>query len=48
MPNVPAIFWMFRIMAGLGFAFIAFFATAFAFSSMRRFDARWFLKLACS
>lgn len=45
-PNVPAIFWMFRIMAGLGFAFIAFFATAFAFSSMRRFDARWFLKLA--
>ena len=46
MPNVPVIFWLFRIMAGIGFAMIAFFATAFAFSTMRRFDVRWFLRLA--
>lgn len=45
-PNVPALFWMFRVMAGLGFFFIAFFATAFAFSVRRRFNARWFLRAA--
>jgi cytochrome d ubiquinol oxidase subunit I len=46
MPNVPALFWMFRAMAGIGFAFIAFFAAAFYFSTVRRFDRRWFLRLA--
>ena len=45
-PNVPAIFWMFRIMAGIGFAMIAFFAIAFFYSTVQRFDARWFLRLA--
>lgn len=45
-PNVPALFWMFRAMAGLGFFFIAFFATAFAFSVRRRFDHKWFLRTA--
>ena len=45
-PNVPALFWMFRLMAGLGFFFIAFFATAFAFSVRRRFNAKWFLRVA--
>ncbi len=45
-PNVPAIFWMFRIMAGIGFAMIAFFAVAFYYSTVRKFDARWFLRLA--
>ncbi len=45
-PNVPALFFMFRIMAGLGFFFIVFFATAFAFSVRRRFDRKWFLRLA--
>ena len=45
-PNVPALFWMFRAMAGLGFFFIAFFATAFAFSVRRRFNAKWFLRVA--
>ncbi|MXP30197.1 cytochrome bd-I ubiquinol oxidase subunit CydA [Porphyrobacter algicida] len=45
-PNVPALFWLFRGMAGLGFAFIAFFAGAFYFSTTRRFDRRWFLRLA--
>lgn len=45
-PNVPVMFWSFRIMAGLGFAFIALFATAFLFSSLGWFDRRWFLWLA--
>ncbi|WP_338468523.1 cytochrome ubiquinol oxidase subunit I [Novosphingobium sp. ZN18A2] len=45
-PNVPALFWLFRGMAGLGFGFIAFFATAFYFSSTRKFNRKWFLKLA--
>nr|WP_311768474.1 cytochrome ubiquinol oxidase subunit I [Sphingomonas kyeonggiensis] len=45
-PNVPAIFWMFRIMAGIGFGMIAFFAVAFYYSTVRKFDARWFLRLA--
>ena len=29
MPNVPPLFWSFRIMVGLGFCFIALFAVAF-------------------
>ena len=45
-PNVPRLFWLFRGMAGIGFAFIAFFAGAFYFSTVRRFDRRWFLRLA--
>ncbi|MEO5865802.1 MAG: cytochrome ubiquinol oxidase subunit I [Sphingomonas sp.] len=45
-PNVPALFWMFRVMAGLGFSFIVFFATAFVLSTRRRFDRRWFLRIA--
>lgn len=45
-PNVPALFWLFRAMAALGFGFIAFFATAFYFSSTRKFNRKWFLKLA--
>jgi cytochrome d ubiquinol oxidase subunit I len=45
-PNVPALFFMFRIMAGLGFFLIVFFATAFAFSVRRRFDRKWFLRTA--
>ncbi|WP_212741980.1 MULTISPECIES: cytochrome ubiquinol oxidase subunit I [unclassified Sphingomonas] len=45
-PNVPAIFWMFRVMAGIGFGMIAFFALAFFYSTVQRFDARWFLRLA--
>ncbi len=45
-PNVPLIFWSFRFMAGLGFFFIALFATAFVLCSLRRFDQRWFLRLA--
>lgn len=36
-PNVPVMFWVFRVMAGLGFFFIAFFAAAFWIASTRRF-----------
>ena len=48
-PDVPVLFWSFRFMASLGFYFIALFAVAFYFASMRRLDRRWFLRLAlCS
>jgi cytochrome d ubiquinol oxidase subunit I len=45
-PNVPALFWMFRGMAGLGFFFIAFFGVALYYANVRRFDRRWFLRTA--
>jgi cytochrome d ubiquinol oxidase subunit I len=46
-PNVPWLFWSFRIMVGIGLFFIAFFAIAFYLSAKRRFDAHpLFLKLA--
>ena len=45
-PNVPVMFWLFRIMAGLGFFFIGFFALAFYCASACGFNQRWFLKLA--
>ncbi len=45
-PDVPVMFWAFRVMAGLGFFFIALFATAFVLCSLRRFDHRWFLRIA--
>jgi cytochrome d ubiquinol oxidase subunit I len=45
-PNVSLMFWSFRIMAMIGFAMIALFATAFILCSLRRYDARWFLRLA--
>jgi len=45
-PNVPLMFWSFRIMAGIGFAMIALFATAFLLCSLRRHESRWFLRLA--
>jgi cytochrome d ubiquinol oxidase subunit I len=45
-PNVPAMFWIFRAMAGLGFFFIAFFATAFVLATRRQFAQRWFLRAA--
>ncbi len=45
-PDVPVMFWAFRAMAGLGFFFIALFATAFALCSLRLFDHRWFLRIA--
>jgi cytochrome d ubiquinol oxidase subunit I len=46
-PNVPVLFWSFRIMVGLGFWFIVLFATAFWLSAKRGFDRhRWFLRAA--
>ena len=45
-PNVPVMFWLFRIMAGLGFFFIGFFVLAFYCASACGFNQRWFLKLA--
>jgi cytochrome d ubiquinol oxidase subunit I len=45
-PNVPVMFWAFRIMAGLGFAFIALFAVAFLMVTLNKHNNRLFL-LAC-
>jgi cytochrome bd ubiquinol oxidase subunit I len=45
-PNVPVLFVLFRVMAGLGFAFIAFFAAAFYLATKRNLAPRWFLWLA--
>ncbi|CAN5301825.1 cytochrome ubiquinol oxidase subunit I [soil metagenome] len=46
-PSVPLMFWSFRIMAGVGFAMIALFATSFFVVSMRRHERyRWLLRLA--
>jgi cytochrome d ubiquinol oxidase subunit I len=46
-PNVPVLFWSFRIMVACGFYFIALFAYSFWLSSRRRLDRnRWYLKLA--
>lgn len=46
-PDVPVLFWSFRIMVALGFFFIFLFAAAFYLASRHRFDRhRWFLRLA--
>src|SRR3546814_904680 len=45
-PNVPVLFWSFRIMVGLGFFFIALFATAFYLSATRKLDSPRFLRIA--
>ena len=46
-PNVPVLFWSFRIMVACGFYFIALFAYSFWLASKRRLDKkRWYLKLA--
>ncbi len=46
-PNVPVLFWSFRVMVGIGFWFIALFALAFWLSAKRQLDRyRWFLKAA--
>ena len=42
-PNVPAMFFIFRIMAGIGFLQIAVFAGAFVLVSTRRCDTKWIL-----
>ena len=46
-PHVAPLFWSFRLMVGLGFYFIAFFALAFWLASRQQLDRyRGFLKLA--
>lgn len=45
-PNIPTLFWTFRIMVGLGFAFILFFGFAFWFATFHRYDVKGFLRLA--
>ncbi len=46
-PNVPVLFWAFRIMVGCGFYFIALFALSFWKASKRRLDTqRGYLRLA--
>jgi cytochrome d ubiquinol oxidase subunit I len=45
-PNVPVMFWAFRIMAGTGLLMIALFATAFLLVTLRKHDTKWFLILA--
>ncbi len=45
-PNVPVMFWSFRIMAGIGVLMIALFATAFVLVTLRKHDTRWFLMIA--
>jgi cytochrome d ubiquinol oxidase subunit I len=45
-PDVTVMFWSFRVMAGLGFYFIALFGAAFVLSSLRRHETRPFLWLA--
>ena len=45
-PEVPVLFWTFRIMVGLGFYFIALFATMFWQASVRQLERRpWLLRL---
>ncbi|MGE3623250.1 MAG: cytochrome ubiquinol oxidase subunit I [Bdellovibrionales bacterium] len=46
-PNVPTLFWSFRVMVGLGFYFIALFAYGFYLASRRMLTKkRWYLQLA--
>ncbi|ATQ43303.1 cytochrome ubiquinol oxidase subunit I [Caulobacter mirabilis] len=42
-PNVPLMFWAFRIMAGVGFLMIGIFTVAFILATRRNFQTRWFL-----
>jgi cytochrome bd ubiquinol oxidase subunit I len=45
-PNVASMFWMFRIMVGLGFYLLGLIALSFYFCAKRVFDQkRWLLKL---
>jgi len=45
-PNVPLMFWAFRIMAGTGLLMILLFGTAFVLATRRIFDNRLFLRIA--
>ena len=46
-PDVPVLFWSFRLMVACGFYFIALFAYSFWLASKRRLERhRWYLRLA--
>ena len=46
-PDVPVLFWSFRLMVACGLAFIAIFAMGFLYSARRELDKhKWFLKAA--
>jgi cytochrome d ubiquinol oxidase subunit I len=46
-PNVPVLFWSFRVMVAIGLFLIALFATAFYLASRHRFEQHpWFLRIA--
>lgn len=46
-PNIPVLFWSFRIMVALGFYFIGLFALGFYYASLRQLERRkLFLKFA--
>ena len=46
-PDVPVLFWAFRVMVALGFFFIALFGAGFYLSSRRRCgNSKWFLHVA--
>ncbi len=46
-PNVPVLFWSFRIMVVCGFYFIALFGYSFWLASKRQLDKhRWYLRMA--
>ncbi len=46
-PNVPVLFWSFRLMVLLGFLFIAMFGFAFWLSAVQRLERyKWFLRAA--
>jgi len=44
-PDVPVLFWSFRIMVVLGFYFILLFGIAFVLASRRRCGRPWFLRM---
>jgi cytochrome d ubiquinol oxidase subunit I len=46
-PNVPALFWSFRLMVALGFYFILLFGTMFWIASVRQLERRRWLLHAC-
>lgn len=45
-PNVPVLFWSFRIMVGLGCYFIVLFGWAFYLTTRGRLQRPWFLRIA--
>ena len=46
-PNVPVLFWCFRLMVGIGLFLILLFGTAFYLAARHRFLANpWFLRVA--